>query len=78
MIRALTTTPNISNLERVWLYNSLDLSEEVACECLAEFIAAATQLTKLGILGHTGREVKVSITTGNEGIVTVMDVKAGT
>ena len=61
LLNALSTSPSVSIIETFNLDKSANLSEEDSCVALADFLAAATNVTEFWIRDHKGREISIEV-----------------
>ena len=66
LLNALSTSPSVHTIETVFLYYSADLGEEEACVALADFLAAATNMTQFNIRRHKGRKITIAVRVAGE------------
>ena len=59
LLDALSNSPSVETIEKVKLFGSTDLCEEEACVALADFLAAATNMTAFDIRGNLGRLISI-------------------
>ena len=81
ILTAMSTSPSASTITNFYLNSSANMTEEEACQTLADFLAIAESLSGFGIPKHTGRQItyKVECATedGQLGKVTVTDKDSG-
>ena len=61
LINSLNTSPSVNIFVDVSLDLSADLHEEEACVALADFLAAATNMTRFFIDYHLGRKITIAV-----------------